>query len=182
MWLELEGRTPDEIGAGIDATAERLTGRAAGPGALGPVDGDAASGQGADDAEARTDVEALYESTGLLLGMLCESAGLTTVRPGLHLPAFNAEACAATHPPVGLAPPTRAHPLGHWYVRAPDGATNRGVPAPLHGRWSDDGSTTAVLPLTDIASIEDGDDQHACIAAFVASAWNACLEMTDARS
>jgi hypothetical protein len=206
-WIELDGRTIEALTAWTKAAAERLSGggakQAAAPAPDLP-DHPAASGQRLqlDDPDARGDLESLYEGAGLLLSTLREALGnahgaadddaTPRVWPhhfdaaSLFVVARDEHGNMSRTIGVGLAPPDTVEPSGYWYVSpwaAEQDAPGPG-PDPLpHGRWHPRGDSLpmAILPLSEMTPLADGDDQHARIASFVAAAFNASLEILDAR-
>lgn len=200
-WIELEGRTVDDVRAWVLAGTQRLSGsepRHAPEPASPPIDHPVGRGEPFDlpDTDARGDLESIYESAGLLLNTLGvligdRVAGMEgTVTPRLRPDRFNAEsrfvfpsgvgASATRAVGVGVGPPDEIDEAGHWYVSpdiARDSETGSARPALPIGRWVDrgDGPPAAVLSLADIRQYEDGDTQMLAVTGFIAAALNACL-------
>jgi len=202
-WTDPTGRTLDELKAWVRRGAERLIG--SGPkqdSEPAPDLPEHALGKGArfafDDAGALSQLETLYSFTADLLTRaadgiregVADGEDELTVRLWPHH--FDVATLAVMERDaggnmtktigVGLTPPDDVEASGYFYVSAwRKGGSGTEAPtlAPIeHGRWEDrgGGSAMAVLPIAEIARLEDAADQSARVAAFVASAFNACEE------
>jgi hypothetical protein len=199
-WIELDGRTVDDIFSWVRSSAERLSGSAARHDAVPAPDLPAhavADGAPFDlgDTEARADLEALYEGCGLLLTRIRESlgerhnAGGDDATPRLWPHHFDAaslfvvardDAGSMTRTiGVGLTPPDGVDDTGYWYVSpwARGGVADAGAGPDLPvGRWEAREGTLpmAVLPLSAVPSPQDPEAQMDAVASFVANAFAAC--------
>lgn len=154
-WIELEGKSPAEIAGWIRATSERLSG--APPRGDAPGSSDSAVPLTFDDADARADLESLYEGAGLMLTAL-----RSAVDPDLgeeSSPVLDPRTLRGTcrltgGTSVSLLAPTTSDTAGSWCVDAP----NTGPPVRLS--------------LSEFGHHQDGESQRAKIAGFIATSLN----------
>lgn len=204
-WTDPSGRTPAELVAWVNATAERMIGRP-------PVresvpapdlpDHPLASGAAfaMEDTEALSDIDTIYAFTAHLLAGLIESQR-ETVSDGAHelVPRLwphhfdlaslfvlaRDEGGAMTKSiGVGVTPPDGIDASGYWYVSpwqrgAPPARNEAETLVPLdRGKWIHrDGLPMAVLPVVTIARLDDPETQSTQVVEFVAQAFNLCSEM-----
>lgn len=192
-WIELEGRTPAEVAAWVGSAAERLTGKPGGRVCLESTNDQRPFA--VFDTDSCADLEALYEGAGLLLttllGVLGSDEGDEAPRvwPGRFIAecrivlSCDEQGHALRTIRVGLSPPDDIEPAGYWHVELDEGteqSTDLCADLP-HGRWQKraGSSAIAVLSLTELIHLEDGGDQQARVAGFIAAGFNACELMSD---
>lgn len=201
-WIELEGRTAEDVRAWGQACLHRLSAGESGP-TPEPIPQPMVQPAGRagpfclPDTDARGDLEAIYESAGLLLHTLGEvledrfGAAEDGATPRLWPDRFNAESRfvitsgsgdqALREVGVGVSPPDEIDASGYWYVSphaaaGSDACTCSDRPALPVGRWvgREESPPLAVLPLADIRALGDGDAQMLAVTGFIAAAFNAC--------
>ena len=184
-WIELDGRSVQETADWARAASARLAGL------VGMIDGTAPDHTGdgrafdLDDADARSDLEALYEGAGLLLSVLSavlERAGHSPSQPQLDPNTLTASISISGTAKISveLNAPDAASPSGCWTVAVEPGTEAATDPSttPLDGcEWLKKGEAhVAMLPIEGLTALVSGEAQHARIAAFLTSALNASLE------
>ena len=203
-WIDPTGRTLETLRHWVRSTAERLTDAPADQDAQ-PAPGlpEHELGEGGrfwfDDAGALSQLETLYTFAADLLARTAEAVHARTADgedelmirlwplhfDGATLAVLSRVAGGNMIKTIGggLTPPDETEGSGYFYVSAwrKDGESSEAPtlsPMP-HGRWEmrGGGSAMAVLPISEIAQLDDASDQSERIAAFVAAAFNTCEEM-----